>query len=48
MKKEQLEVPNGKYDESTGQVTEISRLGILVQDENDNTKYTIRNYGTGW
>ncbi|MBR3132683.1 MAG: hypothetical protein IKG42_01155 [Clostridia bacterium] len=41
-------VPNGEYDEKSGWVKEISRLGILVQDKNDNTKYTIENFGTGW
>ena len=43
-----LTIPNGKYDEESGWVIDSSRLGILVQDEDDNTKYTIRNYGTGW
>lgn len=43
-----LTAGNGVYDEKTGWVTEVSRLGILVQDEKDNSKYTITNYGTGW
>lgn len=39
-------VPDGEYNEETGWVNEIHRLGVLKQ-KNDG-KYEITNYGTGW
>ena len=38
---------DGVYDEETGWVSEIYRLGILRYNEKDKT-YTIDHYGTGW
>lgn len=43
----QFTVPDGVYDEETGWVSEISRLGILRYDSNNKT-YFIDHYGTGW
>lgn len=40
-----LTVPDGVYDEKTGWVTEIHRLGILCPDGDG---YTITDFGTGW
>ena len=40
-----LTVPDGVYDEKTGWVTEIYRLGVLRPDGDG---YTITDFGTGW
>ena len=40
-------VPDGVYDEETGWVSGISRLGVLRYDSKDKT-YSIDHYGTGW
>ncbi|MBR1736169.1 MAG: hypothetical protein IJ736_04010, partial [Firmicutes bacterium] len=40
-----LTVPDGVYDEKTGWVTEIYRLGVL-RPEGD--AYTVTDFGTGW
>ena len=40
-----LTVPDGVYDEKTGWVTEIYRLGVLRPDGDG---YIITDFGTGW
>ena len=42
-----LTVVDGEYDEITGWVININRLGILKYNKKNNT-YTIKNFGTGW
>ena len=43
----QFTVPDGVYDEDTGWVNEIHRLGVLRYNTTDKS-YSITNYGTGW
>lgn len=43
----QFTIPDGVYDENTGWVTEIHRLGVLRYNSADKS-YSITNYGTGW
>ncbi len=40
-------IADGEYNEETGWVSDIHRLGILRYNEADDI-YTITNYGTGW
>ncbi|MBR1443593.1 MAG: hypothetical protein IJ583_08675, partial [Firmicutes bacterium] len=42
-----LTVPDGEYDEKSGWVKNIHRLGIL-RPESDGNGYIITNLGTGW
>ena len=42
----QFTVPDGEYDEDSGWVHGIGRLGVLRQNEDG--EYEITNYGTGW
>ena len=42
----QFTIPDGEYDEETGWVSGISRLGVLR--DKGNGEYEITDYGTGW
>ena len=42
----QFTIPDGEYNEETGWVSGISRLGVLRDKGND--EYEITDYGTGW
>lgn len=39
---------SGVYDEQTGWVKEIHRVGILVPNDGGEPKYKVTNFGTGW
>lgn len=39
-------IPNGEYDEDSGWVSEIKRLGVLRKTEDG--EYEITDFGTGW
>ncbi len=46
---DRLLIPNGEFDEETGWVLNIGRLGVLRENDNDgNKEYTITDFGTGW
>ena len=42
----QFLIPDGEYDEESGWVHNIGRLGVLRLNEDG--KYEITDYGTGW
>ena len=42
----QFLIPDGEYDEESGWVHDKGRLGVLRQNEDG--KYEITNFGTGW
>ena len=41
-----LTLPDGEYDEETGWITGIKRVGILRTTDDENQKYKITNLGT--
>ena len=41
-------IPDGEFDEESGWVNGVHRLGILTASDDETEKYTIRNFGTGW
>ncbi len=41
-----LMIPNGVFDEESGWVKDVQRLGVLTPDGNGG--YTVESYGTGW
>ena len=42
-------IPNGEFDEKSGWVTGIGRLGVLRPNpESEDPKYVITDFGTGW
>lgn len=44
-----LMIPNGEFDEKSGWVTGIGRLGVLRPNpESEDPKYVITDFGTGW
>ena len=44
-----LTVPNGEYDEESGWIKDVSRVGILrPNDDGSEQKYKVTNFGTGW
>ena len=45
-----LLIPNGEYDEGSGWIKDITRVGVLREnaDETSDQKYIITDFGTGW
>ena len=41
----QFTIPNGEYNEETGWVQDVSRLGVLRAKDSG---YEITDFGTGW
>ena len=45
----ELLIPNGEYDEESGWVKNVMRLGVLRRNpDSDDPKYIITDFGTGW
>ena len=45
-----LLIPNGEYDEESGWIKDVFRLGVLRKNEDTTSeqKYVITDFGTGW
>lgn len=44
-----LLIPNGEFDEASGWVKNVQRLGVLRENtESSDPKYVITDFGTGW
>jgi|GEM_PF-3331902 len=45
-----LLIPNGEYDEESGWIKDVFRLGVLRENEDKTSeqKYVITDFGTGW
>ena len=43
-----LVIPDGEYDEESGWIKNMARVGVLRPNESGEQKYKITNYGTGF
>lgn len=41
-------IPNGEYDEDSGWITDVTRVGVLTPTKSGKEKYEITYFGTGW
>ena len=45
--KDELMIPDGEYDEETGWIKDMQRVGILRYNSK-NGSFKLENFGTGW
>ena len=43
-----LTIPDGEYDEESGWIKDMHRVGILRPNDDKEQKYKITDFGTGW